>query len=123
MQGSICLGGRFTTRSLPARPGLHGNNQARRLHTDSPMRAPRIGCSGWEYKHWRGDFYPATIPKRRWFEHYARTFDTVEINNTFYRLPEKTTFADWAARAPRGFIYAVKASRFLTPMKKLKDPE
>jgi len=87
------------------------------------MRAPRIGCSGWEYKHWRGDFYPATIPKRRWFEHYARTFDTVEINNTFYRLPEKTTFADWAARAPRGFLYAVKASRFLTHMKKLKDPE
>ena len=87
------------------------------------MRAPRIGCSGWEYKHWRGDFYPATMPKTRWFEHYANTFDTVEINNTFYRLPEKSTFAAWSARAPRGFLYAVKASRFLTHMKKLKDPE
>src|SRR6476661_4539749 len=87
------------------------------------MRAPRIGCSGWEYEHWRGDFYPVTLSKTCWFEHYAKAFDTVEINNTFYRLPEKTTFAVWAARAPRGFLYAVKASRFLTHMKKLKDPE
>jgi uncharacterized protein YecE (DUF72 family) len=83
----------------------------------------RVGCSGWEYKHWRGDFYPADLPRARWFEHYARTFDTVEINNTFYRLPEAETFARWAARAPRGFEFAVKASRFLTHMKKLKDPE
>ncbi len=87
------------------------------------MATPRIGCSGWEYKHWRGDFYPATIPRTRWFEHYAATFDTVEVNNTFYRLPEKSTFAAWAARTPRGFLYAIKASRFLTHMKKLKDPE
>jgi uncharacterized protein YecE (DUF72 family) len=82
-----------------------------------------IGCSGWEYKHWRGDFYPADLPRTRWFERYAAVFDTVEINNTFYRLPEESTFAAWAARAPAGFIYAVKASRFLTHMKKLKDPE
>ena len=93
------------------------------MHRDMAMRAPRIGCSGWEYTHWRGDFYPVTLPKTRWFEHYAHTFDTVEINNTFYRLPEKTTFAAWSARAPRGFLFAVKASRFLTHMKKLKDPE
>jgi uncharacterized protein YecE (DUF72 family) len=83
----------------------------------------QIGCSGWQYKHWRGDFYPAGLPSARWFEHYARTFDTVEINNSFYRLPEAPTFAAWARRAPRGFVYAVKASRFLTHMKKLKDPE
>jgi uncharacterized protein YecE (DUF72 family) len=83
----------------------------------------RVGCSGWEYKHWRGDFYPTDIPKARWFEHYAATFDTVEINNSFYRLPEASTFARWAARAPMRFLYAVKASRFLTHMKKLKDPE
>jgi uncharacterized protein YecE (DUF72 family) len=82
-----------------------------------------VGCSGWEYKHWRGDFYPADLPRTRWFERYAAVFDTVEINNTFYRLPEETTFAAWSARAPNGFIYAVKASRFLTHMKKLKDPE
>src|SRR4051812_13508432 len=82
----------------------------------------RIGCSGWEYKHWRGDFYPREIPRTRWFEHYAATFDTVEINNTFYRLPEERTFAAWAQRAPARFLFAVKASRFLTHMKKLKDP-
>jgi uncharacterized protein YecE (DUF72 family) len=82
-----------------------------------------VGCSGWEYKHWRGDFYPASLPRTRWFEHYASLFDTVEINNTFYRLPEEATFAAWAARAPAGFTYAVKASRFLTHMKKLKEPE
>ena len=83
----------------------------------------RIGCSGWEYKHWRGDFYPAELPTTRWFEYYAARFDTVEINNSFYRLPEESTFARWAERAPPGFVYAVKASRFLTHMKKLKDPE
>jgi uncharacterized protein YecE (DUF72 family) len=88
-----------------------------------PLGRARIGCSGWEYKHWRGDFYPVDLPKTRWFEHYAATFDTVEINNTFYRLPEESTFASWAARAPLRFLYAVKASRYLTHMKKLTDPE
>jgi len=83
----------------------------------------RVGCSGWEYKHWRGDFYPLDVPKTRWFEYYAARFDTVEINNTFYRLPEQSTFAAWAARAPSAFTFAIKASRFLTHMKKLKDPE
>jgi uncharacterized protein YecE (DUF72 family) len=63
------------------------------------------------------------VPQARWFEHYAQTFDTVEINNSFYRLPERETFASWARRAPRGFECAVKASRYLTHMKKLKDPE
>ena len=83
----------------------------------------RIGCSGWQYKHWRGDFYRADLPLKRWFEHYASVFDTVEINNTFYRLPEAKTFADWGKHAPPRFLFAVKASRFLTHMKKLKDPE
>ncbi|HET7694827.1 MAG TPA: DUF72 domain-containing protein [Vicinamibacterales bacterium] len=83
----------------------------------------RVGCSGWQYKHWRGDFYPAAVPQARWFEYYAERFDTVEINNSFYRLPERGTFAAWARRAPPGFVFSVKASRFLTHMKKLKDPE
>src|SRR4051812_39182977 len=83
----------------------------------------RIGCSGWQYRHWRGDFYPAELPQHEWLNYYAERFDTVEINNTFYRLPEAATFASWGRRAPRGFVYAVKASRFLTHMKKLKDPE
>ena len=87
------------------------------------MIETRIGCSGWQYKHWRGDFYPQDVPGTRWFEYYAARFDTVEINNTFYRLPEASTFARWAQRAPSRFLFAVKASRFLTHMKKLKDPE
>jgi uncharacterized protein YecE (DUF72 family) len=81
-----------------------------------------IGCSGWQYKHWRGDFYPAPLPQRLWFAHYAEHFNTVEINNTFYRLPEAETFAAWRRRAPEGFVFAVKASRYLTHMKKLKEP-
>jgi uncharacterized protein YecE (DUF72 family) len=84
--------------------------------------AVRIGCSGWQYKHWRGGFYPSALPVSRWLEHYARHFDTVEINNSFYRLPTASTFASWRRKVPAGFIYAVKASRFLTHMKKLKDP-
>ncbi|PYR81199.1 MAG: DUF72 domain-containing protein [Acidobacteria bacterium] len=83
----------------------------------------RIGCSGWQYKHWRGVFYPAELPTSRWFAHYALSFDTVEINNSFYRLPPPETFAKWREQAPSHFLYAVKASRFLTHMKKLKDPE
>jgi uncharacterized protein YecE (DUF72 family) len=82
----------------------------------------RIGCSGWQYKHWRGDFYPAGLASTGWLEYYADRFDTVEINNTFYRLPEASTFASWGRRVPRRFLFAVKASRFLTHMKKLKDP-
>ena len=87
------------------------------------MGRARIGCSGWQYKHWRGDFYGAELPQTTWLEHYASIFDTVEINNSFYRLPESATFARWAARVPAGFLFAVKASRYLTHMKKLKDPE
>ena len=83
----------------------------------------RVGCSGWQYKHWRADFYPAELPQSRWFPHYALSFDTVEINNSFYRLPPPETFVKWREQAPRRFLYAVKASRFLTHMKKLKDPE
>jgi uncharacterized protein YecE (DUF72 family) len=83
----------------------------------------RVGCSGWQYRHWRESFYATAGPMARWFEHYASIFDTVEINNSFYRLPEATTFARWAERAPADFVFSVKASRFLTHMKKLKDPE
>jgi uncharacterized protein YecE (DUF72 family) len=82
----------------------------------------RIGCSGWQYKHWRDRFYPADLPQVRWFEYYAGRFDTVEINNTFYRLPHASAFSAWRTVAPPAFLYAIKASRFLTHMKKLKDP-
>lgn len=88
-----------------------------------PSAAFRIGCSGWQYKHWKGDFYPADLPQREWLEYYARHFDTVEVNNSFYRLPPEGVFDGWRARTPPSFLFAVKASRFLTHMKKLKDPE
>jgi uncharacterized protein YecE (DUF72 family) len=83
----------------------------------------RVGCSGWQYKHWKGDFYPADLPQRAWLEYYARHFDTVEVNNSFYRLPPDGVFGTWRSRTPASFLFAVKASRFLTHMKKLKDPE
>jgi uncharacterized protein YecE (DUF72 family) len=85
--------------------------------------AIRIGTSGWIYKHWRERFYPKDLPPKHWFAFYAQHFDTVEINNTFYRLPNEGAFDVWREQAPVGFLYAVKASRFLTHMKKLKDPE
>ena len=85
--------------------------------------ALRVGCSGWNYKHWRGPVYPAEVPARLWFDRYAALFDTVEINNTFYRLPEASTFANWRERAPADFLYAIKASRFLTHLKRLREPE
>jgi uncharacterized protein YecE (DUF72 family) len=83
----------------------------------------RVGTSGWMYLHWHGIFYPTELRQGDWFGYYAREFDTVEINNSFYRLPSAATFDTWRKQAPPGFLYAVKASRFLTHMKKLKDPE
>lgn len=72
------------------------------------MKAIRIGCSGWNYRHWRGRFYPAGLPQRDWLAFYATHFDTVEINNSFYRLPSAETFAKWRDQAPPGFCYSVK---------------
>ena len=83
----------------------------------------RIGCSGWQYRHWWGDFYPRDLPQDRWLEHYARSFDTVEVNNSFYRLPERSTFVAWRQRSPTRFVFAVKASRYLTHIKRLREPE
>jgi uncharacterized protein YecE (DUF72 family) len=82
----------------------------------------RIGCSGWQYRHWRGRFYPRDLPVERWLEHYAQSFDTVELNNSFYRLPEADAFASWRRRVPPGFLFAVKASRYLTHLKRLREP-
>lgn len=81
-----------------------------------------IGTSGWQYADWRGEFYPAGMPQRLWLEEYTRHFDTVELNNAFYRLPQRETFASWRDRIPAGFVMAVKASRYLTHIKRLRDP-
>ncbi len=82
-----------------------------------------IGTSGWHYKHWLGVFYPPGTSGGEMFEFYARHFDTVEINNSFYRLPTANTFDNWRESSPRNFCFAVKGSRFITHMKKLKDPK
>jgi uncharacterized protein YecE (DUF72 family) len=82
-----------------------------------------IGTSGWHYKHWMGNFYPHGVKSKDFTNHYIRFFRTVEINNSFYKLPSAETFANWRASVPEDFLFAVKASRFITHMKKLKDPQ
>jgi uncharacterized protein YecE (DUF72 family) len=82
-----------------------------------------IGTSGWHYRDWKGRLYPAGLPASRWLEHYAARFVTVESNSAFYRLPEVSTFAGWAAATPGDFVMAVKASRYLTHVRRLRQPE
>jgi uncharacterized protein YecE (DUF72 family) len=82
----------------------------------------RVGTSGYVYPHWRGVFYPSRLPAREWLPFYAAVFDTVELNNPFYRLPAKAAFRAWRAAVPGNFVFAVKASRYLTHLKRLKAP-
>jgi uncharacterized protein YecE (DUF72 family) len=97
---------RSSKKSRPRRPGLL-----------------RIGTSGWSYAHWRRVFYPEDLPSGSWFTYYCRYFNTVEINNTFYNLPGEPALAKWYREAPSGFVFAVKANRFITHMKKLKGTD
>jgi uncharacterized protein YecE (DUF72 family) len=83
-------------------------------------RPIHIGCSGWNYPGWRDEFYGG-LPARLWLEHYAKHFDTVEVNNTFYRLPNRDAVANWERTVPPGFIFTIKASRYLTHIKRLSD--
>jgi uncharacterized protein YecE (DUF72 family) len=85
------------------------------------MKPVHIGCSGWNYKDWREAFYPKGVPQSRWLEHYATEFDTVEVNATFYRLPTRDTVANWVEQTPDGFRFAIKASRYLTHVKRLRE--
>jgi uncharacterized protein YecE (DUF72 family) len=80
-----------------------------------------VGTSGWVYKHWREVFYPAKLPQSKWLEFYTRHFSTVELNSSFYRLPTEKAFAGWRETSPAGFVYAVKVSRFITHIKRLKE--
>ncbi|MFO8148103.1 MAG: DUF72 domain-containing protein [Bacteroidota bacterium] len=82
-----------------------------------------IGCSGWNYKDWRGKFYPEELAQKKWLEHYASLFNTVEVNNTFYKLPKESTLKKWEDQVPADFNFTLKGSRYVTQMKKLKDPE
>ena len=83
----------------------------------------KVGTSGWVYPHWRERFYPPSLPTKQWLTFYAQHFDTVEVNNSFYRLPKRETFEQWRKETPDNFLFAVKGSRFITHMKKLKGVE
>ena len=91
------------------------------MHEDR-TRLVRIGLSGWNYAHWRdGVFYPPRLPASRWLDFYAKRFDTVEVNSTFYRLPRSNAVAHWLEQTPDGFLFAIKASRYLSHIKRLRD--
>jgi uncharacterized protein YecE (DUF72 family) len=87
------------------------------------VKPVRIGCSGWVYKDWRGRLYPEGLPQRKWLDRYAEVFDTVEVNNTFYRLASPKAVETWVGQTPGGFMFTVKASRYLTHVKRLAGIE
>lgn len=90
-------------------------------HSEIPKKV-LIGTSGYNYPHWwNGVFYPSELPQKRWLGYYADYFETVELNVTFYRLPSKEAFVGWHQRTPEGFFFAMKGSRFITHMKRLRD--
>ncbi|MBW3622577.1 MAG: DUF72 domain-containing protein [Armatimonadetes bacterium] len=95
--------------------------QAPRPKKQKPLL--EVGTSGWVYKHWMGLFYPQKMKGEQQLSFYTQHFDTVEVNYSFYHLPERSVFENWRRQTPKGFLFAVKGSRFLTHMKKLKDPE
>jgi len=99
-------------------------NNGQRI-ADSGGRLPEIhiGTSGWIYDHWSGVFYPEDCPKTKWLDFYAKHYGTVELNASFYRLPKPQTFENWRERTPDHFLWAVKANRYITHIKRLRDPE
>jgi len=87
------------------------------------VRAVRVGCSGWNYDDWRGRLYPEGLGKQRWLSRYAEVFDTVEVNSTFYRLASRDAVARWVEDTPEDFVFAAKASRYLTHVRRLRELE
>lgn len=87
------------------------------------MAEYRVGCSGWIYPHWAGLFYPEGLPEREWFQFYARVFDTVEVNATFYRFPSEAMVKAWLGKAPQGFLFTLKAFRGITHLRKFRGTE
>ncbi len=85
------------------------------------MKPVHIGCSGWSYKDWRGKLYPEGLAQSRWLERYSEVFDTVEVNNTFYRLPTEKAVRAWVEKTPDDFCFTIKASRYLTHIKRLRE--
>jgi uncharacterized protein YecE (DUF72 family) len=86
-----------------------------------PLHPAHVGCSGWNYKDWRGEIYPTGLPASRWLEYYATLFDTVEVNTTFYRLIGRDAVERWVRQTPARFVFAVKASRYLTHVRRLRE--
>ncbi|MFZ3121974.1 MAG: DUF72 domain-containing protein [Thermodesulfovibrionales bacterium] len=83
----------------------------------------KIGCSGFNYGGWKGNFYPPDLPQKKWLDFYCKIFNTVELNVTFYRLPLASTFSKWHNETPSDFVFSIKGSRFITHIKRLLDPQ
>jgi uncharacterized protein YecE (DUF72 family) len=111
----------ITSHETP--PGRGRGSSVTRAHAKQSehLRPVRVGCSGWNYKSWRGEMYPPGLPARRWLERYAELFDTVEVNTTFYRLISRDAVQRWVQQTPQEFSFAVKASRYLTHVKRLAN--
>ena len=97
-------------------------SQKHQVFKDNPSKW-KVGTSGYVYNHWKDIFYPSDIPKSRWLEFYGNQFETVEVNATFYRLPNPKTFDNWYHRTPENFLWAVKGSKYITHTRRLKDPQ
>jgi uncharacterized protein YecE (DUF72 family) len=110
--GRVCPTSRYSA-------GFHVRSIPRGYDSYVPLF---VGTSGWQYKDWRGTFYPREVPQRAWLEYYAERFAVVEVNNTFYRLPEPSTFEGWGQRTSPDFTFVIKASRYLTHIRRLRDP-
>jgi uncharacterized protein YecE (DUF72 family) len=114
----------MTTASRPAATRSSSRSAtSRRSSRSSALRPVRIGCSGWNYDDWRGRLYPEGLGKPRWLQRYAEEFDTVEVNSTFYRLASRDAVARWVEETPDDFLFAAKASRYLTHIRRLRDIE
>ena len=108
---------------LQARSRSTGRGYAEARKNMGHASRVRIGTSGWVYKDWKGVVYRAALPMRRWLAHYSGLFDTVEINNSFYRMPSDVAFHHWTRQATPGFLFAIKASRYITHTTQLSEPE
>src|SRR5215211_4588426 len=113
----------MTTASVPARTRSSSPSATSRPSPRSRARPVRVGCSGWNYDDWRGRLYPEGLGRARWLGRYAEQFDTVEVNSTFYRLASRDAVSRWVADTPDGFVFAVKASRYLTHVRRLREIE
>jgi uncharacterized protein YecE (DUF72 family) len=123
-----CPGGQEVLQRLPGDAGsgpqrAHGGkaSEAQAGRPPGGLKPVHIGCSGWNYRDWRGRFYSSDVPASRWLEHYSRVFETVEVNSTFYRLASETAVERWVEQTPPGFIFSLKASRYLTHVRRLRE--